>query len=363
MVRLDESMKRRSDPTTAWREANAETPASFCDAGKYYLADTCQPLVEAAQAGRVQLCAQGRGGYPGQRLPADELGGLCSIGFWNAGPNQTWGLPPHRNEGIEISFLASGQTHASVEGREQLLLHDDLMITRPWQEHCIGNPQIDACKLVWVIIDVEVRRPHQEWRWPSWTLLSRQDLSDLTCFLRQNEQYVWRGTEELRHSFARITKTLQDSAQGHPYSRLAVLVNEVLLGLVEMFREQDVPLKESLTSSERTVRIFLKELKDTLDQKWTLDGMAESCHMGVTQFVHYFRKVTNLTPAHFLSRARLEKSRELLVEQQAQSITDIAFACGFSSSQYFAGAFHKEFGCSPREFREQDLSTTAASGS
>ena len=128
------------------------------------------------------------------------------------------------------------------------------MITRPWQEHRIGNPNIGACKMVWTIIDLGVRRPHQEWRWPSWTLLTRQDLSDLTCFLRQNEQYVWKGTAELRLCFDRLTRTLQESEQSAQYSRLAVLVNEVLLGLLDMFRNQEVPLKESLTSSEPLVR-------------------------------------------------------------------------------------------------------------
>ena len=333
--------------------ANGESLPTFNEAGKRFVADTCQPLVAAAQAGRVQLCAAGRGGYPGRRLPPEELEGLRSIGFWNVGNNQDWGLPPHRNEGVEISYLASGQTHITIEGHERTLLHDELMITRPWQEHRIGNPNIGACKLVWMIIDLGVRRPHQEWRWPSWTLLSRQDLSDLTCFLRQNEQYVWKGTAELRLCFDRLTRTLQESEQSAQYSRLAVLVNEVLLGLLDMFRNQEITLKESLTSSERTVRMFLTELEHTLDQKWTLDSMAESCHMGVTQFVHYFRKVTNLTPAHFLSRVRLEKSKTLLKQKPEQSITDIAFACGFSSSQYFAGTFRKEFAVSPREFREQ----------
>ena len=95
---------------------------TFNDAGKHFVADTCQPLVAAAQAGSVQLCAAGRGGYPGRRLPPEELEGLHSISFWNAGNNQDWGLPPHRNEGVEISYLASGQTHITIEGHERTLL-------------------------------------------------------------------------------------------------------------------------------------------------------------------------------------------------------------------------------------------------
>ena len=74
-----------------------------------------------------------------------------------------------------------------------------------------------------MIIDLGVRRPHQEWRWPSWTLLSRQDLSDLTCFLRQNEQYVWKGTAELRTVFRPAHPDAVGIGTEAQYSRLAVL--------------------------------------------------------------------------------------------------------------------------------------------
>jgi AraC family L-rhamnose operon regulatory protein RhaS len=346
-------LKKRLRPESVPRTgAQEDAPATFHNAGTEFVADTCQPLVAAAQAGRVQLCARGRAGYPGKRLPKEELEGLCSIGYWNAEFQQDWGLPPHRNEGIEISYLASGLTDVTIEGQHKLLHHDELLITRPWQEHAIGNPNIQPCRLVWVIIDVQVRRPHQEWRWPAWTLLSRKDISELTCLLRQNEQYIWAGTTALRQAFSRLRRALEASTENN-CSLLAVLVNEVLLGLLEMFRQSNVPLKESLTSSERTVRIFQKELEGALDQPWTLDAMAESCHMGVTQFVHYFRTVTNLTPAHFLARARLEQAKRLLLSDPGRSVTDIAFACGFNSSQYFSSVFRKEFGSSPRGFRSQ----------
>jgi AraC family L-rhamnose operon regulatory protein RhaS len=330
-----------------------ERPAVYREAGRVYKADTCESLIDAAAKGSVRLRALGRGSYPGERLQAGDLTGLRSIGFWDAGPNQTWGLKPHRNEGLEITFLSSGHTPIMIEGHEESLAHDQLMITRPWQEHRIGNPNIGACKLGWIIIDLGVRRPHQEWRWPPWIVLCPQDLADLTCFLRQNEQYVWNGTPDMRRCFLRLIQALDNEHPDRNCSRLAVLANELLICLLEMFRSQEVTLRESLTSSERTVRMFLKELEGSLDEQWTLDSMAESCHMGITQFVSYFKKVTNLTPANFLSRARLEKARALLAVDSDRSITDIAFACGFSSSQYFAGVFHKHFGCSARDYRQQ----------
>lgn len=195
-------MKARKQPTR-------ETRPNYQEAGKTYLADNCRPLIEAAKAGQVTLHALGRPGYPGRRLGANRLPGLCSAGYWNAGPNPKWGLPMHRNEGIELSFLASGQTPITIEGKPRVLSHNEFMITRPWQPHQIGNPRIGSCKLIWLILDVGVRRPHQAWSWPDWIVVDRADLDLLTRFLRHNEQFIWPGTGEIRHCFLSIAEAVE----------------------------------------------------------------------------------------------------------------------------------------------------------
>ena len=79
--------------------------------------------------------------------------------------------------------------------------------------------------------------------------------------------------------------------------------------------------------------------------------MAESCGLGVTQFVHYCRKLTNMTPAHYLRQIRLEDAVRLLKTEPGMGITQVALTCGFSSSQYFATVFRQHMQCRPREFR------------
>ncbi len=326
---------------------------TYREAGKTYHADSCLPLVEAVRTGQVRFGALAREDYPGRRLGCDQLPGVRSVGYWDAGPAPRWGLPLHRNEGIEIAFLASGQTPVFVESHRQTLTHDQFMITRPWQPHQLGDPCIGSSKLIWFILDVGVRRPHQTWKWPAWIILNPGDLDFLTRCLRQNEQYVWPGSEEMRRCFLGIAQAVDEDQDGSRGSRLAVLINEALLALLEIFRERKIPLRESLASAERTLGLFLDELAASLDQPWTLESMAESCHMKITQFVHYFRKLTNMTPTKYVNHARIKRACDLLTRQPDATITEIAFASGFSSSQYFANVFSRQMRCTPRDYRRQ----------
>ena len=104
--------------------------------------------------------------YPGKRLPEKCLQEVCSVGVWDASKTQNWGLDWHRNEGVEITYLEKGSLGFSVDGWEGQLMPGNLTVTRPWQKHRVGNPEVGASRLHWLILDVGVRQPHFAWQWP-----------------------------------------------------------------------------------------------------------------------------------------------------------------------------------------------------
>ncbi|MBN2577537.1 MAG: helix-turn-helix transcriptional regulator [Pirellulales bacterium] len=323
--------------------------------GRTYLADTCTPLVTAARGKAVRLSALSRGHYPGRKLPRGALPGLKSVGYWDAVAEQDWGLDWHRNEGIEFTFLESGSSRFAVDQKKYSLLPDDLTVTRPWQQHRVGDPRVGVGRLHWVILDVGIRRPHQSWRWPAWIILTPADLRQLTLFLRQNEQPVWHADVHLRRCFQHLAQAVDRDVAGSQVSRLAVLLNELFLSILEIFRGRKVRLDESLFSARRTVALFWNDLRQNLEHlggPWNVTGMARHCGMGVTHFIRQTKQIANVTPARFLLRCRLEAAAKLLRQSPAESVTQVALRCGFGSGQYFATQFRRAFGYSPRAYRQ-----------
>ena len=319
-----------------------------------FQADACKPLVDAVNLGKVRLEALVHGHYPGRPLPKGALPGVKTIGYWDADGAQDWGLPPHCNEGVEVMFLESGKLSFEAAGHEHLLKPNALTITRPWQRHRVGNPNIGTGKLHWVILDVGVRRPNQPWKWPAWILLTPADLDELTNILRHNEKLVWVSSGELRRCFQAIAHAVASDRYGSSLSRLAVRVNELLLLLLDMFRCHDIRLDQTLSSSQRTVELFLADLRthaEHLATDWSIEEMSETCGLGATQFIYHVRALTNMTPMQYLTHCRLENAARLLRDGSGASITDVSLECGFSSSQYFATVFHRRYGCTPREFK------------
>lgn len=318
---------------------------------KIYHPDSCEPLIKAENKGIIKLVGLKRFNYPGIELPNDVLKGVNSFGYWDAKVKQNWGLDWHRNEGIEFVFLASGMLNFSVRDKEYYLKPGDLTITRPWQLHKVGNPHIDIGKLYWLIIDVGVRQPHQNWKWPNWIVLAPEDLMELTKILRQNEQPVWTTDEKINKCFQKIGVCLEESAHRIPHSKLNIFINELLLLLLELFKNGKVELDRSLTDNIRTAEIFFQYLRNDYDRPWTLETMAVHCGLGITSFTKYCKQLTNLTPINYLNKIRLEAAAELLLNHKEKNITNICYECGFSSSQYFATTFRKLYKCTPKHYR------------
>ncbi|HUT94223.1 MAG TPA: helix-turn-helix transcriptional regulator [Thermoguttaceae bacterium] len=231
-----------------------------------------------------------------------------------------------------------------------------LVIARPWQRHKFGNPNITASKLHWLVSDVEGRQPHQPWRWPRWVVLSKNDLADLTDCLRHNEQPIWPANREIIDSFRAIGELAGREYLETIYSSVAIEVNQLLLRLLNSFKEQAIPLDRELSSVQRSIATFLEQLKADpikLRQPWTVKLMAQSCGLGETRFGYYCREIVNMTPSEYLQHCRLERAARLLREESTLTIRQIAEQIGFTTARYFATVFNEHCHCTPQQFREQ----------
>jgi AraC-like DNA-binding protein len=326
---------------------------------RVYYADTCEPLKAAVERGEAKLTARVRGAYPGEPLPPEAAPEVRTVGFWDADHDQTWGLDWHRNEGLELTYVARGKVAFAVNEQRYGLRAGDLTITRPWQRHRVGDPNVTACRLHWLILDVGVRRPNQPWKWPHWLVLSAADLVDLTTALSHNEQPVWPANDEIAFCFEKLGEAVAAFDQVSGESRLKLHINGLLIAIAGMLRRSAPALDPSLSSTQRTVELFLSSLRNEIEQEWTLDALAAACGLGRSRFTHYCKQLTNMTPIEFLSRCRVEAASRLLVDQRELSVTDVALQTGFGSGQYFATVFRQYTGCSPREFRHQRAATWA----
>ena len=84
-----------------------------------------------------------------------------------------------------------------------------------------------------------------------------------------------------------------------------------------------------------------------------LDEVAGVACFSRFHFHRIFRAMVGETLAQFVKRVRLERAVYLMSHRPRTTLTEIALACGFSSSSDFSRAFRAHFGTAPRTFDVQ----------
>ena len=187
------------------REKALARPAVFTEPGALMYAGNCSDLYDASLAGKVTLSAWTRRKYPGSPL-GDALPQVLSVGGWDAAKSQDWGLKEHCNEGVKIAYMARGTMVLKIDGQRHEVSEGQMFVVRPWQLHQFGDPHVAASQIVWVLFDVGVRRPHEDWLWPDWMGWSERDSARLTTLLSCNEQHVLTASRDVARSFHDIAE-------------------------------------------------------------------------------------------------------------------------------------------------------------
>ena len=97
-----------------------------------------------------------------------------------------------------------------------------------------------------------------------------------------------------------------------------------------------------------------------------LESLARVANFSMFHFHRIFTAMTGEPLSRFIQRIRVEKAANLLAGSPKMSVTEIAYACGFSGSAAFARSFKEYFGMSATAWRalpEKEKSKIRKAGS
>ena len=102
------------------------------------------------------------------------------------------------------------------------------------------------------------------------------------------------------------------------------------------------------------IRRAMERLEAGFAEDIGLAELAILADLSPRHLTELFRAATGLPPHQWLMRRRVERAREMLGNPKL-SVTEIAHACGFASSQHLATVFKKQVSITPTEYRRDRL--------
>ncbi|MGA2866059.1 MAG: helix-turn-helix domain-containing protein [Verrucomicrobiota bacterium] len=142
--------------------------------------------------------------------------------------------------------------------------------------------------------------------------------------------------------------------------------HEAVVKLLSIFAQHLAMLSNQvLLQQENAEPPIIARAKDYIQEHQTenlrLGHVAKHVNASTFYFCKIFKKATGINFTDYLSRVRIEKSKNLLLNPNLR-VSEIAFEVGFQSLTHFNRVFKKILGQSPTEYRAQLLGPNGKHG-
>lgn len=133
-----------------------------------------------------------------------------------------------------------------------------------------------------------------------------------------------------------------DIEAGADAAALREIVKTEAAELSEMIAEMPAQRKSEYVDG---AKVYMQE---HFQRDFAVEEIAESLGISKAYLMREFKKETGRTVNQFLTALRIEKAKELLVDN---NVTDTAFGVGYNDSGYFGTVFKKCTGQTPLQFK------------
>lgn len=110
--------------------------------------------------------------------------------------------------------------------------------------------------------------------------------------------------------------------------------------------------KMYLSPYGRVIEQTLDYINENISQKLSLIQLSDIAGLSPNYFHKIFTEVMKITPNDYITEARLNKAKDLLLRTNLQ-IYNIADQCGFNNVSYFSFLFKKSFRLTPVDYRNK----------
>ena len=262
---------------------------------------------------------------------------------------------PHRHTFFEVCLVGEyGAGEFIVQDRTHRVRPGDLLVARPGVIHQIVNTGRPDMELSWVSFQwtpapsLGCRGSASTSAKPSGAVDSLlKAFADASVLVAPDEEGQ---VAALWWALRAIASAPPGAAYEAQYQALATAL---ILGIAQAGVGRE-PLTDAKPSGPETsdiaARLAVRFIHDNLNRPLPLAEIAAQVHLSSRHLSRLLMRFTGKSPAHYITHARMDRARGLLLRSPAP-IKEIGAAVGYPDVHHFTRAFTAHFGTPPGEMR------------
>jgi YesN/AraC family two-component response regulator len=250
----------------------------------------------------------------------------------------------HKHDNYEIMLFLEGDVSNMIGGTSYKLKPNDLFIIPPGIFHQV---KIDANKgayrrfILWISASFFEQMEHWD---PCFAYLNKPVVND--------KRYLFHldaiASYNLQSKIIRLLESMQEAGFGKK-AHEQLCCSDILLTINQMLYERDHPYEAKETDS--LAESIFTYIKLHIDEDISLESLANTFYISKYYISHLFKSHVGMSVHQYIIKKRLDMVRTAILTDG-----EISKACeqaGFKNYSNFYRSFVKEYGMSPKEYKEE----------
>lgn len=249
----------------------------------------------------------------------------------------------HSHDYYEFYFFLEGNVSIQIDEKVYDISHGDIMIVPPFVSHkpLIHNMDIPYSRFVfWISQEL-----------CNYLLSLSPDYGYLMQLVTTRKQYVFHNDNITFNSVQSKLINLLEEMHGERFcknAQISLCVSDLILYLNRLIYEKMHP-----ASPKETVSLYQNVcnfIETHIEEDLSLDRLAGEFFVSKYHIAHSFKDNLGLSIHQYITKKRLTYCRNAILS--GTGITQAYETFGFGDYSSFYRAFKKEYGISPRDFRD-----------
>ncbi|HQS53815.1 MAG TPA: AraC family transcriptional regulator, partial [Sediminibacterium sp.] len=183
------------------------------------------------------------------------------------------------------------------------------------------------------------------------SLLSRNQLNMIRSLMEKAQRGILFSQETAKILSARLLNLGKKKGFDSILELMSILNDLSLSKDMMVLSNATFNNQEVIKYNSRRIEKVMEYINKNYQKSISLQEVAQLTNMAEAAFSRFFKNRSGLTFVETLTDIRLGHATRMLINS-TQSISEIAYQCGFNNISNFNRIFKKKKGCSPKEFRE-----------
>lgn len=253
-------------------------------------------------------------------------------------------FPLHYHEELELNFIHNGKGARRVIG-DHIGEIDDLELVlvgsnlpHVWQTHKVKSKKITE-------VTIQFHKDLFDEKF-----LRRNQLSFIRTMLERSAKGILFSKETAQQLMPRLLMLGQKQGFDSVLELTSILHDLSVSRNMHTLSDSTFSNAE-LSYNSRRIDKAMEYMNQNFHRNVTLGEVARLVNMTEVSFSRFFKTKTGINFIDSLLELRLGQASRMLIDT-SDSVSEIAYDCGFNNISNFNRLFKKKKGCTPKEFRE-----------